>query len=193
MKSVDLSDEEILSRILSGEKELYRIVMDRYASLVFHVVRRYEHDNNLMTERAHEIFLKAYERLDSFKGKSAFSSWLYRLAHNHCLDESRRRKHRNTFFTELPDEDDHVTAMKDGNPGPDDEMDAASVADEQSARLWKALAVIDDNYAVPLLMKYRDGMSYEDISEDLNVPVGALKVRVHRARKELKSYLEHMI
>jgi RNA polymerase sigma-70 factor, ECF subfamily len=52
---------------------------------------------------------------------------------------------------------------------------------------------IGDDYSVPLLMKYRDGMSYEDISEDLNVPVGALKVRVHRARKQLKTYLEDVL
>ncbi len=190
MNKVDTSDTEILSRILSGEKELYRIIMDRYASLVFHVVRRYVTDQNLMTERAHEIFLKAYERLDSFQGKSAFSSWLYRLAHNHCLDESRRAKHRNAFFSELPDE--HAFGMMDGNPGTDAGMEAESETDERTARLWKALARIDDNYTVPLLMKYRDGMSYEEISEDLDVPVGALKVRVHRARKELKTTMEQM-
>lgn len=190
MNKVDTSDTEILSRILSGEKELYRIIMDRYASLVFHVVRRYETDQNLMSERAHDIFLKAYERLDSFRGRSAFSSWLYRLAHNHCLDESRRERHRNTFFSEMPD--DHVSGMEDGNPGPDAEIEAESDADERTARLWKALARIDDSHSVPLLMKYRDGMSYEEISEDLNVPVGALKVRVHRARKELKTSLEKM-
>lgn len=187
MKPVDLSDTEIISRILSGEKELYRVIMDRYASLVFNAVRRYEPDKNLSSEMAHEIFLKVYERLDTFQGNSAFSSWLYRLAHNHCLDQTRRKKFRNSLFIELPDE--YSVELEDGEPAPDAGLDRES----NTSRLQKALSKIDDNYSVPLLMKYRDGMSYEAISEDLNVPVGALKVRVHRARKELKQYLEQML
>lgn len=187
MNRVELTDTEILNRIRSGDKELFRIIMDRYAPLVFHVVRRYETDNEAMNERAHEIFLKTYERMDSFRGKSEFSSWLYRLAHNHCLDQNRRRNYHNAFFSELPGE--FHEGMKDGNPAPD----SAIEADDRSQALWKALSRIGDDYAVPLLMKYRDGMSYEDISEDLNVPVSALKVRVHRARKHLKNYLEDVL
>ncbi len=187
MNRLELSDTEILNKIRSGEKELFRIIMDRYASLVFHVVRRYETDDEAMKERAHEIFLKTWERKDSFRGDSEFSSWLYRLANNHCLDQTRRRKYKNAFFTELPEEFNE--AMKDGNPGPDSAIEAG----DRSAALWKALSRIGNDHAVPLLMKYRDGMSYEDISEDLGVPVGALKVRVHRARKLLKNYLKDVL
>jgi RNA polymerase sigma-70 factor, ECF subfamily len=187
MNRLEMSDTEILDRIRGGEKELFRVIMDRYASLVFHVVRRYESDNEAMQERAHEIFLKTWERMESFRGESEFSSWLYRLAHNHCLDQHRRRTHHNEFFTELPG--DFREEMKDTNPGPDSILETG----DRAEALWKALRLVGDDYAVPLLMKYRDGMSYEDISEDLNVPVGALKVRVHRARRQLKQHLENLL
>jgi len=187
MESTDPSDTDIITRIRAGEKELYRLLMERYASLVLHVVSRFETDHNLKTEMAHDIFLKAYERLDSFKGNSAFSSWLYRLGQNHCLDHNRRKKHRNSLFTEMPD--DHSAEIVDEASVPDDALDEAAA----SNRLRKALDKISDNCTVPLLMKYRDGMSYEAISKDLQVPVGALKVRVHRARKELKQHLEQKI
>ena len=187
MNRVETPDMDILERIRNGEKELFRVIMDRYASLVFHVVRRYETDDEAMRERAHEIFLKTYERLGSFQGRSEFSSWLYRLAHNHCLDQTRRRSQYNAFFAELPGE--FHEGMADADPGPDPSLDTG----DRAGALWKAMQRIGDDYSVPLLMKYRDGMSYEDISEELNVPVGALKVRVHRARKQLKTYLEDVL
>lgn len=195
MKTVDPSDSEILARISNGEREMYRLIMERYGSLVFNVAGKYETDKNQIVERAHEIFVKAYERLGSFRGKSAFSSWLYRLANNHCLDAYRRRKHRNAFFTDFPEE--QVIDLKDDNPGPDADaeatLDAGSDTAGPSVQFWEALTRINDTYSVPLLMKYRDGLSYEEISRNLNVPVGALKVRVHRARKELKSMMEEML
>lgn len=187
MDLANQSDSDILTRIANGDKELYRLIMDRHASLVFHVIYKYDNDPNRAVEMAHEIFLKAYERLPSFQGNSAFSSWLYRLAHNYCIDQSRKDKYRNTIFTELPD--DHSGNLYAEEPAPDDGM----ITDEQTGQLQKALNKISDILSVPLLMKYRDGLSYEVMSEALNVPVGALKVRVHRARKELKKHLEYKL
>lgn len=136
---------------------------------------------------AHEIFIKAYERLHSFGNRSAFSSWLYRLAQNHCIDQTRRNKFRSTFFTEMPNV--HELQLQTKEPNPDDQMDS----DEQSSRLENALNRLGENYSIPLLMKYRDGMSYEAISNALNIPEGTLKVRVHRARKEMKLLMEQTI
>lgn len=184
MDSVELTDNEIINRILNGEKDLYRLLMERYATLVFSMVRRFEKDNVLIEEMAHDVFIKTYERLNSFKGDSAFSSWLYRLTQNHCIDQTRRKKYKNTINYDPAD--DTLSRIPSGDSDPEDNIRA----EEQSVRLWKALNNVNDSYVTPLLMKYRDGMSYEEISEILDVPVGALKVRVHRARKELKKNLE---
>ncbi len=184
MDFVDQPDRDIIARITNGDKDLYRILMKRYASLVFHVVQRYEKNSNQIDEMAHEIFLKAYERLQSYQGNSAFSSWLYRLAQNHCIDHTRRRQRYNDVFTEFPD--DHSHEMYSDGQSSDDNITTG----EQMGQLQNALERISESCSIPLLMKYRDGMSYEAISEALDVSVGALKVRVHRARKELKQYLE---
>ncbi|MBP3191385.1 RNA polymerase sigma factor [Natronogracilivirga saccharolytica] len=187
MKSNDLPDPEIINRILDGEKELYRVIIQRYTTLVLHVVRRYETDTQQSEEMAHDVFLKVYERLGQFRGNAAFSSWIYRLAHNHCLDQTRRNKYRQTIYTEMPDH--NTKDMEDLSAS----ADKAILAEDTSAILEWAMGKISDKYIVPLLMKYRDGFSYDEISRDLKVPVGALKVRVHRARKELKNYLEQVI
>ncbi len=187
MKTSDPSDTDVIARILDGESDMYRLLMKRYTSLVFHVVGKYENDESTVKEMSHEIFIKAYEQLPSFENRSAFSSWLYRLAYNHCIDHVRKKQHRNRLFSEMPEEFD--ADMTNSEPDPDSDMEN----NEKLSLLHQALEKINDSYSTPLLMKYRDGMSYEAISKTLNVPEGALKVRVHRARKELKQAMEQSL
>ncbi len=185
MHSTDLSDKEIITRILDGEKELYLVLMKRHHSLVFYVAQQFhQNGQEQVSEIAHEIFVKAYEQLASYENRSAFSSWLYRLARNYCIDKIRRNKRHNLTYLEMPGEySDH---MATDEPDPGENLSES----ESAAKLQKGLEKIGEQYSVPLLMKYRDGMSYDAISNALDISEGALKVRVHRARKELKQYME---
>ncbi|MDG5767551.1 RNA polymerase sigma factor [Balneolales bacterium ANBcel1] len=185
MHSKNLSDFDLVTRVLGGEKELFRLLMERHHTLVFHVAQRFMPDPEQMAETAHEIFVKVYEQLESFENRSAFSSWVYGLARNHCIDKKRWENRHNRHYMELPH--DHSRHLESTEPGPDE------FPDNSLNRLWKAIGRMGEHQSVPLLMKYRDGMSYQAISEALDVPVGALKVRVHRARKELKQFLEQKI
>ncbi|MGF1671930.1 MAG: RNA polymerase sigma factor [Balneolaceae bacterium] len=177
------SEKNLIHEILNGNRELYRVLVDRYSPMVFYVVRTYEQNEDEVKELGQEIFVKAYERLNKFRGNSKFSTWLYSLASNHCRDYVKNIRRSNIRFSET--EDGYMENIMTEENTPDKKMEAL----EWSSRLNKALDKISVEYSEPLLLKYRDGLSYESISEQLDVSVSALKVRVHRARKELQSIL----
>lgn len=177
----------LIEKIKSGDHSGYRVLVERYSPLVFHVVRRFEKDEDEVRELAQQIFVKVYEKLDRFDGKSAWSSWLYRVAMNHCRDYAKNIRRDNRRLSEA-DEGVLESALQDERtPFMNLEMK------EWKTRLSAAIEKLSVEYAEPFLWKYRDGISYRVMSEQTGVSISALKVRVHRARKELKTELEKQI
>lgn len=183
---MDIRDEEsaLIEDILSGQRDQYRELVDRYAPMVFDVVNEFTDNDEDARELAQEIFVKTYERLSSFEGKSKFSTWLYTLAKNHCRDYAKNVRRQNRAFSEM---DGHELEQKLGHyETPGDEFERKEWVD----RLRQGLEAINEEYAEAFLMKYDDNMSYKAMSKRLDASVSALKVRVYRAKKELKQYLE---
>lgn len=175
---------ELIQRILAGEDELYQQVIDRYAPMVFHIVRQFENDEEEVEELAQQIFVKCYEKLDSFKMNARFSSWLYMIAKNHCRDYAKNIRRQNRRFSEM--EEEVLDAHMPETERPDEVMERQ----EWHQLLQEALDRLSPGYAQAFLYKYRDDMTYQAISKRMDLSVSALKVRVHRARKQLKEYIE---
>lgn len=184
MSSCDFDDQKVIDDIRNGRKEQFRLIMDRYAPVVFHVVRGFEKDEIHVKEIAHDIFLKVYERLNSFKGDSAFSSWIYMVALNYCRDHSKKEQRRRKYSGDYDDELVNNSSSEEENP------ESHLINHEMTDLLNAGIEKLKPDHKLPLEMKYREGLSYEAISEILNVSVSALKVRIHRARNELKNILE---
>jgi RNA polymerase sigma-70 factor, ECF subfamily len=178
------AEYELIDRILSGSTDQYRVLVDRYSPVVFHVVRRFEKDEDEVEELAQQIFVKAYEKLSLFDKKSAFSSWLYSIAMNHCRDYAKNIRRRNKRLSEF--DSDTVDSIFTDEKTPYLRLEMK----EWKMLLTRALKGLSAEYSEPFLFKYRDGMSYDVMSEQTGVSVSALKVRVHRARKELKNRLK---
>lgn len=178
---------ELVDNVLKGQTQYYREIIDRYSPMVFHVVRGFIKDEDEVEELAQQIFVKTYEKLDSFDGKSKFSSWLYMIAKNHCRDYVKNIRRKNRRFSEMDSRELQLQADMINEETPDQNI----IKDEWGQMLEKALGKINPENAEVFLMKYRDEMSYKAISKRLNVTVSALKVRVHRARKELKQVMEY--
>lgn len=176
---------KIIEDILNGEKNRFRILVDRYDSLVFSVVSRFAEREDTIEELAQQIFVKAYERLDSFNMNSRFSSWLYSLARFHCLDYAKNVRRSNKRFSEMESAALKSTMKTEETPAVEFQNK------EFRDLLTEALARITPEYAEAFLLKYRDDLTYAAMAERLDVTEGALKVRVHRARKELKEYFEN--
>lgn len=174
-------EKQLIAEIRSGKTDRYREVVERFTPMIFHIVRRYVRgDEEQVQELVQDIFVLAWERLDQFDGRSKFSTWLYTLASNRCRDHAKNIRRKNSRISE------HDPGFMDrhwqDDETPVDRIERAETMDE----LNRALEKLGPEMAEPLLLKVRDGCSYEVISERLGVSVSALKVRVHRARKELQ-------
>lgn len=178
------SDHSLIEKIRNGETSSYRILVNRYSPMVFHIVRRYEKDEQEVAELAQQIFVKVYEKLNRYDGKSAWSTWLYRVAMNHCLDHVKNIRRGNQRISELGEEVVESALKDERTPFHNLELS------EWRVLIDDAIEKLSADYSEPFLWKYRDGLSYKAMSEQTGMSVSALKVRVHRARKELKSELE---
>jgi RNA polymerase sigma-70 factor, ECF subfamily len=187
MKKTWLTDDEfrLIEEIRDGKTDRFRILIDRYSPMVFHIVRGFERDEEEVRELAQQIFVKVFEKLNSFQNDSRFSSWLYSISMNHCRDYAKNIRRSNSRFSEL--EDGFLDSFLAESSNPQKELEQKQAADN----LIRGIKKLKEEYSEPLLMKYRDGMSYEVISGRLGVSESALKVRVHRAREELKSIVEN--
>lgn len=185
MKHTKEEEFQLIKDILGGQQELYRKLVDRYAPIVFHIVRKFEKDEDEVEELAQQIFVKAYERLDSFDMKSRYSSWLFVLAKNHCRDYARDIRRKKKRFSEMDEQNLEMYLVREETP------EHLIVAQQWQEVLDEALNKITSDYAQAFLFKYRDNMTYQAMAEKLNVTVSALKVRVHRGRKELIEYIRN--
>lgn len=182
---IDKQEEfQIVEAVLNGQKDRYRELVDRYAPLVFDIVNRFVDHEDDAEELAQEIFVKTYERLSSFNGESKFSSWLYSIAQNHCRDYAKNIRRHNKSFSQMEDHD--LEEQMDSFGAPDMEMEK----NQWVSLLKQALKEINEDYAEAFLMKYESGMTYKAMSNRLDVSQSALKVRVYRAKKELKAFIE---
>lgn len=178
-------ETQLIEDILNGERDQYRTLVDRYAKLVFSVVNDFVSREDDAEELAQEVFVKAYERLSSFGNRSKFSSWLYMIAKNHCRDYAKNIRRNNSRFSEMKERD--LDQKLRHEELPDQEIERK----EWVEILNEGLSSINEDNAEAFLMKYDGSMSYKAMSERLGMSVSALKVRVYRAKKELKTFIEN--
>jgi RNA polymerase sigma-70 factor (ECF subfamily) len=168
----------------NGSREAFQVLVERYEGMVFDLAHQYADTPEDAEDLAQDIFLKAYRKIETLRNPDRFASWLYGLALNRCRDYAKNVR-RETYPFSRSEEDD--ADVWDTKTSPQDEQ---LIADEHGEQLWNALDELSSSYALPFLLKYRDGLTYKAMSKRLDVSVSALKVRVHRARKKLRSLLE---
>lgn len=180
----DPSDSALVRRVRDGDQRAFRQLVDRHAPAIFRLTRRFAVDAPDADDLAQEIFLKAYERLDRFEAGTDFRAWLYTLGVNHCRDYAKNIR-RTVDPLSRVDAGRYQHALRD-QARQDRHLERA---DDEAALRW-ALEQLSPEYATAFLLKYEEGLKYREISEMLGDSVSALKVRVHRARKQLKDLLE---
>jgi len=139
-------------------------------------------------EAAQDVFVKAYRSLDKFKGNSAFSTWLYRITANHCLDVLRKRNRRKTVSLDslVEAEGDHIHRLFS--------TDAVAASHMENRDLTgKILATLPQDYRTILTLREADGLEYQEIAEVMGCSLDAVKGRLSRARKQLQENLRHFL
>jgi len=178
-----LKDEEIIARVRSGEGWAMSVLYDRYARLVFSLSLKILNDRSAAEETVQEVFVKVWKRCreyDARRGK--FSSWLTGIAHNHAIDELRRRRVRPSASD---GEDDAMDAVLDDGPAP---LDLAMQSLEHR-RIVEALKQIPDEQRHAIEMAYFEGLTQQEIAERLGDPLGTVKTRMRLGMQKLKTLL----
>lgn len=182
-----LSDTELARRVRAGDQSAYRCLIDRHAPMIFRLTRRFAKQPADAEDLAQDIFVKAYQAMDRFTDHTDFSAWLYTIGANHCRDYAKNVRRQV----------DPLSRVESAKRRPEmreaAQQELSMERSERAEQLRSALDQLSPDYATAFLMKYEEGLRYRDMAERLDATVGALKVRVHRARKELKEILGEAI
>ena len=185
-----ISDNEIVERVLSGEKELYELLLRRHNQLLYRVIRSYLKEDEDVEDAMQEAYLHAYEKLRQFKGSAAFSTWLVRIGINEALMRLRRQRKNNFVYVNVDaghnDEIDQIVDNMSITP------DKKVIQVETRALLERAIDQLPEKYRLVFVMKEVEGMEHAQIAECLDISGENVKVRLHRAKEVLKETLYNL-
>jgi RNA polymerase sigma-70 factor (ECF subfamily) len=186
-----LIDKALIARVLNGDKKAFDLLVLKYQQRMANAVYPYVKDRHEVYDVVQESFIKAYKNLSLYRGDSAFYSWLYRIAintsKNHLMTAKRRPPKQDIDFSEV---DQHEKIFVSN------EMDSPERLLSHSQLTNQVMQLIDDlsdELKQVIRMKEQQGLNYEQISKQLNCPVGTVKSRLFRAREILSSKVKKML
>jgi RNA polymerase sigma-70 factor (ECF subfamily) len=178
MVSDGISDAECVRRLQHGETEAFEILVRRHEKTIFNLVYRMLGDYDEAAEISQEVFLSAFRAVGQFRGEANFSTWLYRIALNHA--STRRRSLGTRQQRMLPIES--ANPLSDPEPGPPEILEKQEIRE----RVQLALNQLDPEDAAVILLRDLQDVPYDEVARMLEIPVGTVKSRLHRARQALK-------
>jgi RNA polymerase sigma-70 factor, ECF subfamily len=186
-----LKDEELVSYIVKGKTELFSVIIDRYQSKVFSTVYSYTHDHEEARDVTQEIFIKLYNNLQGYKNKASFSTWLYRIAVNRCIDWTRKKRLQtvSTIYDNSDDEIDIYDTISDSGGGPEDVI----IKQENKAYIRKVVEDLPEIYKTVIILYYFEDFNPQEISDITDVPKRTIETRLYRGKNLLKLRLEELI
>lgn len=176
---------ELVALAKEGDMDAFETLILRHEKIVYNIAFRMMDGGEDVKDMAQEVFLKVYRNLDRFDGKSAFSTWIYRIAVNTCIDEIRKRKGKQTYSldAELEDEDgNYKKQFADEGATPETEM----LQKELRGEVLAALETLSPEHKAAVILRDIRGYSYEEIAEMIQLPLGTVKSRISRGRAQLK-------
>ena len=186
-QAVNADDKRLIADCLRGNNNAFGELVQRYQDRLYSTVYRLVGHVDDAQDIVQEAFLNAYQSLDSFKGDSLFFTWLYRIAFNTAI--SFKRKQRAAIS---------LDAHRDGEGSSMDPLDTSEYSrpehalerTEQERRLQEAFNQLSSEHRAVLILKDVEGLKYDMMAEILQVPIGTIRSRLHRARSEMRDLLE---
>lgn len=181
------TEQELVSRARAGDTAAFEQLMLDNQDRVYTLCLRMTGDREDALDLAQETFLNAWRGLSSFQGNSSFSTWVYRLASNACIDFLRKRKRRQQGESphSLDDEEAPLPEPADPRGSPEEELERR----ELRRAVERGLQALPDHHRQVLVMRELSGMSYQEIGAVLDLDLGTVKSRIARARLALKKFL----
>ncbi|MBR5123168.1 MAG: sigma-70 family RNA polymerase sigma factor [Anaerotignum sp.] len=187
----DLKEKDLIRRAKQGDMLAFEELILQHEKIVYNVALRMMNHSEDARDISQEVFLKAYRNLANFDERSAFSTWLYRITHNTCIDEMRKRKGKQSYSLEeeLENEDGSMQRqIADEGDTPEESL----LREEQKSEILQALDTLSEEHKAAIILRDVKGLSYEEISEILELSLGTVKSRISRARNQLKTEILKM-
>lgn len=179
----DLQTEaDIIEACKEGDREAFHILFEEHKDRIYTIAFHYSGDESMARDVTQQVFLKLFTTIGQFRENSQFSTWLYRIVANACADEHRKRRRFVPFSPEI-----EVSKMT-VKSSQEEAYHRRQVADSVSA----AIAELTPKLRLPILLKYVEGLSYDEIAEALGISIGTVSSRLNRGHKMLARKLGHL-
>lgn len=184
-----VSDAELAQRARAGDDRAFAELVRRYHGEVYALALRGLRNPEDAEDVTQEAFVRAFRALDRYDPERRFGAWMYAITARLCIDAHRRRRGRFVSLSvpeEGSSEEERAWDLPDPGPGPQEEVQRSDLA----ARLERYVERLPADYRLAILLRHAHDLSYEEIAIALDAPVGTIKARIHRARAQLRGWIE---
>ena len=188
--SSSLQDDRWVVLAVKGDEKAYSELTQKYQKPLYFHVRKMIRKPDFAEDLVQDIFLKAFKSLKNYKNDYAFSTWLYRIATNHTIDYLRKKK-LETLSINADDSDDTHAAIQLADE--DNFTDEPMIKRERKNKVREAIDQLPEKYREVILKRHIEEKSYQEISEEMDIPLGTVKAHIFRARELLYKYMKDTI
>jgi len=186
---LDTLENRLAQLARSGDRSAFGQLVDLYKDKIFHLAYRMTGSRQEAEDIVQETFMRVYANLDKYDSRWKFSTWIFRIGNNLCIDRLRKRRPTWSLDAENPDADgvDGYAMLPTNDASPEDRM----VLSEMQKNVRNAIAQLPDKYRSVVVLRYLQDLSLNEIADILELPVSTVKTRLHRGRESLRRKLEH--
>lgn len=189
--STPVADQELVRRVQAGDKRAFDVLVQKYQHKLVKLITRYVHDPVEALDVAQEAFIKAYRALPNFRGESSFYTWLYRIgintAKNHLVAQGRRPP-EGDIDAQDAEQYGFESRLKD-----QDTPEGIVERDEVERTIFDAIDALPEDLRTAITLRELEGLSYEEIAQAMDCPVGTVRSRIFRARDAIDKKLRPLI
>ena len=184
-----VDENKLVNKAVKGDNSAFEALMEKHMGIIYNIALRMAANQDDAEDMTQEIMIKIFRSLGSFKGNSKFSTWIYRVAVNTCLDELKKKKNKKHLSLDAEisgDDGENQIEIKDDSPSPEKLAEQNELRDMVAA----AVKLLSDEHRAVIVLRDIRGMSYSEIAGILGCSDGTVKSRISRARAQLKMILE---
>ncbi|HNR69628.1 MAG TPA: sigma-70 family RNA polymerase sigma factor [bacterium] len=189
---MDPSNSNLIHAALNGDQQAYKEIVNRFYGKIFALVLRMVKNRQEAEDLTQETFIKAFNSLATFNSEYAFSTWLYKIAANTCIDHFRKKRLL-TFPLDNPITMQDSEIQREYPDQQEPEPDNRLINKERTTIIEDAISSLPAKYRQVIILRHKRDKSYEEIAEELALPLGTVKVRIFRAREMLKKALRDQL
>ena len=186
----EVSSEVLMTRIAKGDEDAFEILVNRHQTSVLNLIYRFIGDRTQAKDLAQEVFIRVWQSAKGYEPKAKFTTWIYKITTNLCLNEIKSARRRRWFPFHRSDEDNERSieeTLSDAAPSAEDLL----LEKERSRQISDALQSLPDNQRMALVLKRYDDLSYQEIAQIIGCSVSAVESLLVRAKRSLQEKLKN--